>query len=458
MRKLYLVLTLIPWILSAQINSHYWSHQYGAKGLLLNGAVIASVNDQTSIFYNPAGLAMDTTSGVAFSIMTPSLSIVNNNNFLGEGITTTDRRLSLSPGLVAAVIQPFRSKRVSLGFTTFQRFKARISFRDRVVDRVRNSSDQLYIGSIDFNRNISETWLGVAAGIRIHDRFKIGVSQFLTWRSELVHLNFRKEIIDRIDPNQLVAGWRSDFGYGFSANGGMITKFGLKWTPWNIKIGLTYTTASYALLLRNARYSFDDQQVRSDGSSTVRSNNRSVQLNDYFTPRSIGAGIELPFGRSTVSIATEVFSRIDRYNLIDDVADPLEGLSPNGTGIPVTISQKSDRVINFAIGIERPINSKFTVYHGLRTDFSPNNVLDLGEGVNFLASSPSIFHFSTGFTKTNKKRRLGLGLDYGFGLKTGGQQLTDLSNLTSENIFNFSGKNVVSTYVHQFNLFITYDF
>ena len=36
-----------------QTDSHYWTHQYGAKGLLLNGAVIASADDETNIYYNP---------------------------------------------------------------------------------------------------------------------------------------------------------------------------------------------------------------------------------------------------------------------------------------------------------------------------------------------------------------------------------------------------------------------
>ena len=451
--------TLICWSPSdAQIGSHYWSHQYGARGLLLNGSIIGSVNDETAIFYNPAGMVIDSSIGISFSVLSPSLSILNTNNFLGQGSSSLDRKLGMAPGLIAAVIKPFRTESISIGFTTFQRFRANVNFRDRIVDRVMNEPTLLYLGNLEFNRNINETWVGIGMGIKLHERFKIGVSQFFTWRSEDMRLNFRKEILDRENPTNLIAGWRSDFGYGFSANGGMISKFGLKWTPYNIKLGVTYTTSSYNLLLKNARYAFDDQKVYPDGNSTVSSNDRITELNEYLTPWSMGFGIELPVKKSRISFSVEVFGSIDQYKLIEDSSDPLQGNSPGSAPVTTTISQQSARVINFAIGLERPISDKLTIYHGFRTDFSQNSLLDLGDGINFLTDSPDIVHISSGFTRQFSNRRLGVGIDYGFGFKSGGRQLTDLTNLTVQNIFQFSGQNIVSTYIHQITLFITYDF
>lgn len=442
----------------AQISSHYWSHQYGAKGLLLNGSIIGSVNDETAIFYNPAGMVIDSSVGISFSVLSPYFSILKTNNFLGQGSSSIDRGLGMAPGLVAAVIKPFCTDRISMGFTTFQRFQADINFRDRIVNTVMNNQELLYLGNIEFNRKINETWLGLGIGVRLYDKLKVGISQFFTFRSESMRLNFRKEILDKIYPTELVAGWRSDFGYAFSATGGMLTKFGLKWTPFNTKIGITYTTPSYLLLLKNANYSFDDQKVFPGGSSTVSSNDKDTRLNEYHTPSSLGFGIELPVKNSILSFSIEVFGKVNDYDLINDTSDPLEGKSPGSEPITVVVSQQSARVINFALGLERPINRKLTIYHGFRTDFNQNNLLNIGDGVTFLTDTPSIIHVSSGFTRQFNNKRLGVGLDYGFGFKRKGQQLTDLTNLNLQNIFQFSGQSTVSTYIHQFTLFITYDF
>jgi hypothetical protein len=42
-------------------DTHYNSNQFGARSALLGGAIIGDVNDNTGVFYNPAGLGfMDT--------------------------------------------------------------------------------------------------------------------------------------------------------------------------------------------------------------------------------------------------------------------------------------------------------------------------------------------------------------------------------------------------------------
>ena len=52
---IFAFLAVLPFA-STQNDDHYWTHQYGAKGLLLNGAVIAATEDDTAVFYNPGAL------------------------------------------------------------------------------------------------------------------------------------------------------------------------------------------------------------------------------------------------------------------------------------------------------------------------------------------------------------------------------------------------------------------
>ncbi|MDF1696415.1 MAG: hypothetical protein P1U56_11305 [Saprospiraceae bacterium] len=441
----------------AQVNSHYWSHQYGSKGLLLNGSVIASVNDETAIFYNPGAMGFTEDFGLSVSLITPTYSLLRTTDFLGDGTSFSDQGLGLAPGLVAAMLKPFGTDRVTMGITTFTRFKSEVSVEDRVVNEVLNSSNQLFLGDVDFNRRLSETWLGLGLSVRILDNLAFGFTQFLTWRGEKVALNFRKEILNKFDPSFLIAGWRSNFEYGYSANGGSLTKFGLCWQPWGIKLGATLTTSTYGLILRGADYAFEDQKVFIDNSSTATSNDRSVDLNDYKTPWSAGFGIEIPVGGSKLSISTEYFSKVEKYFLIDDTDDPLDGLSSQSVPTTIRIGQANERVLNVGIGIERSWKERYTWFYGFRTDFSPRSLFELREGVTFLASTPSIYHISTGGAYAYRKSQFSVGIDYGFGYKKGGEQLTDISEVTTDNIFQFSGEDDVKTFVHQISLYITYD-
>ena len=193
-----------------QVNSHYWSHQYGSRGLLLNGSVIASVNDETAIFYNPASMGLTDDFGLSLSLITPTYSQLRTTDFLGEGTSFKDHGLGLAPGLVAAMLKPFGTDKVTLGITTFKRFQSEVNVEDRIVKNVPNSNDQIFLGDVNFNRRLSETWLGLGMSFRIHKKLAVGFTQFLTWRGENVGLNFRKEILDKDNPSALIAGWRSN--------------------------------------------------------------------------------------------------------------------------------------------------------------------------------------------------------------------------------------------------------
>jgi len=441
----------------AQLNSHYWSHQYGSKGLLLNGSVIASVNDETAIFYNPGAMSLTDEFGISLSLITPTYSQYKTSDFLGDNTSFKDQNLGLSPGLVAAILKPFKTDKISVGLTTFTRFRSSINVEDRFLKLVFANNDQIFQGEVDFNRRISENWFGVAISAQLSERLAIGVTQFVSFRGERVLLDFKKEILDRNNPGDLVAGWRSEFEFGYSANGGTLSKLGICWQPGEVRLGATFTTATYGIADQRADYAFDDQKVNFAGTNTSSSNDQRTALSSYQTPWSFGIGAQLPLTSSILSISAEYFTAVGQYNLIDDIDDPLDGLSTEQNLIRTTVAQAASPVLNFGFGIEKEYDEKYTYFYGFRTDFSPNNLLDLSDEISFLANSPDIFHLSGGLAYSYQKSQFSVGLDYGFGFKVGGQQLTDIANVTQENIFEFSGNDSVNTTIHQIQLFITYD-
>jgi len=422
---------------------------------MLNGSIIASVDDETAIFYNPGAMGLSDNFGLSLSLISPTFSYLNTSNFLGRGTSFSDKGVNLAPGMAAAMFKPFKTDKITAGVTTFTRFKSNVNFEDRVLKSIDDQS--IFLGDVEFNRKINETWIGFALAWKIHERLGLGVTQFFTFRSENLHLNFKKEILRQNDPTNLIAGWRSDFEYGYSTNGAMLNKIGISWQPFSVKLGVTLTTQSYGLIHKDAHYEFDDQKILAGQFNTGNSNDRGVQLHDYRTPYSIGVGLEIPIDGSVLSISGEYFEQIQAYSLINDTDDPFDGLAENVDPTTVQISEAKDQVINVAIGFERQLDSIYKIFYGFRTDFSPNNILEINEGISFLASSPSIYHLSGGVAYSYRKSQFSVGLDYGFGFISGGEQLTDISDVTVDNIFTFSGEGNVNTWVHQVALYITYN-
>ncbi|MEE9439385.1 MAG: hypothetical protein V3V14_10325 [Saprospiraceae bacterium] len=459
--KAHIILSIISifWtsLSFCQVSSHYWSHQYGAKGQLLNGAVIASVEDETAIFYNPGALGLTEEFGISVSLISPVYAIFKTDDFLGQNTSFKDRGIDLAPGLVAAMFRPFGTNKITVGLTTFSRFKSNISLEDRVVKSVEGQSDQIFLGDVDFRRNLSETWVGLGVSFRLHEKLSIGLTQFSTWRGERVSLNFRKEILNKNNPENLIAGWRSDFEYGYSVSSGVLTKFGLCWQPFGIKVGATLTTATYGAITKDADYAYDYQKIFTDKPNTASSNDQSTKISEYSTPWSVGLGLEIPIEGSFLSISAEYFNKVKKYNLINDSDDPFDGQSQNPQLENINVKHANNQVFNIAIGIERSFNEKYTWFYGFRTDFSPESKFELGEGISFLASTPNIYHLSTGGAYDYRDSKFSVGFDYGFGFKTGGKPLTDISNINLDNIFTFSGEGSIKTWVHQFSLYLSYD-
>lgn len=452
-----IIFCVFPLTVNGQIDAHYWTHQYGAKGLLLNGAVIASSDDETAIFYNPACMGQGNNLGFVFSFLTPTYSSLRNSNFTGEGSSFSDDDLGFSPGFAAVRLKPFKTDKIILGIASFERLSSDIRFTDRVVLPVDNFDEVFYIGNLDFTRKLSQEWLGFGLSYNINEHLGIGVSQFSIWHSENLDFNFRKEVVLRENPETLVFGWRSKFEYNLSAYAGWITKLGIVWDTHKFKFGATLTTPAYGFPRKTASYAIDDQRL-TQAVLDISSNRRDIELSNFKTPVSFGVGMEVAFEDLTVSFSSEYFRSISEYTLFSDTDDPYEGIAENSESTVVNVSTSNNRVINFALGFQSRVDEKLTWLWGLRTDFNQKSSLNLNGVTSYLSSSPSIFHISGGARFTSPKNEISVGIDYGYGRRTGGRQLTDLQDLNIFNFFEFGSESNVTTTAHSVIIFLTYDF
>lgn len=445
--------------LQAQTDSHYWTNQYGAKGLLLNGAIIASADDETSIFYNPGCLGRGESLGFSFSFLSPTYSLLRYKNLLSDDTSFDDEHIGLSPGFVGVRFKPFRTDKIVAGITSFSRHSSDLQFAERHVEQVDGAPILIFNGELDFKRKLSEQWFGVGLAYNISDHIGIGITQFSVWHSESLRFSLKKEITFATLPETILTGWRNKFDYGFSAYGGFITKAGASFDIGHLKLGITYTSGAYSFINRSAEYALDDLKLYSaDSIVTISNRRKDLELNKYRTPQSFGFGFEFTKDQSTFYFSTEYFSSVEEYELFSDTDDPFDGLTLDDEVTSVSLNASNSSVLNFAFGLQKKATENRTWLAGFRTDFNQNNGILINESTEYLTTTPDIYHVSAGLMLTTGKNQISIGIDYGFGFRDGGKQLTDLSNINPDNIFEISGKNNVSSQSNIFMLFLTYDF
>ena len=442
----------------AQNDANYWSHQYGAKGLLLNGAVIASTEDETAVYYNPGAMGNGEDFGVSLSFFTPSYSILKTENYLGEGNNFRKRDFGFTPGFAAVGVRLSKNSNFRAAFTSFTRFRSGLGSRSRETGLVKNQEGLIFIGNLDFRRSVSERWFGYGMAYRFSDNFSLGVTQFGTTRSENASLSLQKEIVPTNDPNTLLLAWRSKVKYSVGYKGGLLTKIGLSGTAGKVKIGLVVTTPTYHYFLESASYDLDDLKVLETGEVVLFSNLTGAKLQQFNTPWAFGLGLDFAIKRTRVSFATEYFTKVPPYVIIDNEDDPFNGAAEGEYLDKFLVRTGEKAVLNVAIGLQTQYNERLTLIYGFRTDFNHRRLDPNFETFGFLSTSPDIFHLSCGGFFTAWNNQFSLGLDYALGLKETNVRVADLGNITAENLFELSGSGPVNTRYQAWTVVFTYDF
>ena len=442
---------------SAQIDAHYWTHQYGAKGLLLNGAVIASADDETNIFYNPGALSLNYSRGFAFSFLSPTYASIAANKFLSENSSLVNEGFDFSPGFLAVSFEPVEN--LTIGVASFERYKSNISFRERVAGPINQTAAFLLQADLDFERKISEDWFGVSLAYNVGDKLGIGISQFSVWRDASLHYNLKKEVLLSSNPNQVTASWRNEFGYDYSIYSAFITKLGLSYATKDFTLGLTYTSPIYGAIDKSVSYSLSDQRINPNSTAIeVVANRDDADLANYRSPHSVGLGIEIHKQKVCYSLSAEYFSSIKPYVIFKEADDPFDGTSQNVSNTIVSLEAGNQSVLNFAVGLQFNKTEKLTWLAGFRTDFNEQTNLVFNELNEYLGSMPSVYHLSGGAMIQSGNNTFSIGLDFGYGGKAGGKSLASFDDVTIDNLYSFSGKNNVNTDFYSVMLFLTYDF
>ncbi len=454
-----LTILFFPFLVAAQLDSHYWTSQFGGKGLLLNGAVIASSQDENAIFYNPASLGKGSDFGVSLSFLAPVFSENKVSNFLQEDSDFSDNSFGLAPGFAAVSFPLTKNRKVKSALASFTRFQSNIDYKDREVTNNPDNPDILNVGKIDFTKQLAERWFGFGASYEINNNFSLGGSQFIIVRRESTALTLHRNFVTKSNPNNLYRSYRFSEQYKISSSVGFITKIGLTWQASNrdLILGLTATTPSYGYLSKKGAYNYDIfAKVSKDSVLTLSNHLEGIPIHFKSHPLALGIGLDYKVGHWRFSMSSEYYHSIAKYSIAKISTDPYLGLSSSQVSHELNLVNSASSVTNFAVGITCDLRSDLSILVGGRSDFDPQRRTEAITTFEVLNSIPSVFHISAGSLIHSNGKQISIGLDYGFGKKFEVQNVFDFENVNSSDI-EFVRRPLNSKY-RSFLLILTYDF
>jgi hypothetical protein len=473
MRKLYFIIFMLPFcnsILFAQ-DTHYWTNQFGPRGSILGNAIIGSVKDNSSIYYNPGYLAMVDTNNISISASIYQYDMLNIKDGAGKGFDLKSNQTQILPSLVSGTYQFKNSKKGKFGYSILTKNQTGIKTSSRidkelnVIPEYNNAGNEEFIGQFALKTSLNEQWFGGCYSYRFSEHFSLGFTAFGAYRNQSMEYTYTSKVIlptlsdYSIFITPLVA--YSDIQSVEMSTFRGIGKIGLALSYSRIDFGLTITTPSLPLygsttIQRDELFSninLDDKNF-SEYSQNATNNTQFILAADSFrfdlnqntftvngrqssgtdkikttykSPLSIAAGIvfksksldEYLMPRRKFFFSFEYFNAIAPYYLIEPEArGVIRPLNDNYKYTSVDfmrIMEAPRSVLNIAIGYEQRLTKKINLLASFRTN---NSFMDgYYSDMSISQSFWNLWHFSFGGIYKKKRSDISIGISYcdGFG-------------------------------------------
>jgi hypothetical protein len=409
--------------LAAQ-DTHYWTHQYGARSSLLGGAVIAGCDDTGAGYYNPGRLGFISNNQLSASADLYQLDFLSINNGAGEGIDISSTQVRIVPLLASGIFLFEGAPRHAFGFNIISRQywsasgSARREATENVIDDARSPGDEDYHGQLNINVSLQEYWAGLSYSCRFSRYLSFGITHFGCVRLE--DLGF--QITTRAVGTPLSLHGADNIinlnYYSVRTLWKMGMAFDLGW----FKAGLTLTTPSINLFGSGTvagNNTIIDLDTNGDGTGeSIAIDDRQEELGAQFrSPFSIGLGLEYCAPTYTrICMSMEWFLPTGEYAVMrpkkKNAAVGLPGFLDSRTQFQVLDQRRG--ALNVAVGLQQKFTESISGILGFRTDFTVKKEIDT-PGFAIGATGWNLFHVSTGLTFRSGRSEFSAGVQFSMG-------------------------------------------
>jgi len=388
-------------------DAHYWSQQYGTRAELLGGAVVGTVLDLASTYYNPGALALMKDPSVLLSAKALEYRRISLRDGDGESLGFEDDRFGPTPSLFTTLI-PLTLDRIAFSVFTRETFEVNTSARVQqpLVNRPGTAALEYHV-----DYDVSDTWFGATWARPLRPGLGFGVTPYLAVRSQ----RNRQESFTQAetDSGGAIASFIDDYRYTHYR---LLMKAGVSWLaePWSA--GLAVTTPSLGLGFLSGGEAFFRRAVV--GVDLDRDGNEDDFLafsptadlgSEFHSPLSIAGGFAYRFPTTVLYVSGEWFDAVGEFSALD--VDDLPSQFP-GVSLTRRLLYEAQSVRNVGIGIEHTLAAGWQVYGSFTTDFSATTDR---LNTNHMLAAWDLYHLTGGAALKIHGLDLTGGIAYAFG-------------------------------------------
>ena len=455
----------VIWTSALCQETHYWAQQQGSISTLMGGASVASIRDNSSIFYNPGAMAFSKNSSLSISANTYFINSLLIDDGAGTNLDLRSSALDIVPSIVAGIIKDFEDPGITLSYailnTDYSFFD--ITVRNEMETEILEEfpGDEIYLGGYRYSNRIRDDWIGLGSSMKVAENVGIGLSMFATFRTKNYFNGTDIGIIiyDSTLMDYNTIGQSSLNEELIYTAMGLLWKFGVGINLDKLNLGVSLTTPRVNLnflgdarLYRTAMVSMESILPNNPKIITTQEGLKTT----YKSPWIFDVGLEYYFGKTAVATRMAYFTRIGKYDMVENktVKSYSNVFIPNTDfGVPQSAHRP---VFNVALGIEHELSENLDLQAGFRTDFNYLDFNALDAELDFVPYMNywDLYHFTGGVTWHLEKSDLTLGLGYSAGWSKDDLQQVNLSDPDEDRYLFGDQENIATSRYSQLNLIL----
>jgi hypothetical protein len=403
-------------VVAAGQDTNYWTQRYGTRADLLGGAVVGSILDLSSSYYNPGALALmeDPSvllSGRAFEYW--SLSVRDSTG--SRRLLKTDS-FGPAPSIFTTLL-PIGSERLAFTVLTRQDFDVRTETRSERTVELDPGGPAAVNTELVVDQDMTELWFGVTWSRLWQQNLGFGMTPYFIYRGQRTRIQSLASAVDTLGA-VATATAVDDFSYTHYR---LLLKIGMLWRRDEaLNVGFNLTTPSLGLGFASGGRAHVNRtttgvDVDGDGEpDDIAVNHTDDDLAaSYASPLSIAAGLSYRFDRGTLHLTAEWFDGVAPYAVMETTNIPQV---PPGLTLTQRLTQELRAVTNVGVGMEYQLSDQWHLFGSFATDFSAATANSTS---NHSLSSWNLYHLTGGAAFKISGLDLTAGLGHSFGNEDG---------------------------------------